>query len=117
MAQTWPGTLPDKVESSNFSYNLGSSVMRSQMDIGPEKVRRRMTRAVNTMTCAMLLTSTQQSTLESFYVTTLNGGILTFNFNHPITQVSTEWRFIAPPKFNHVGGLVFSVSMAWEEII
>ena len=54
------------------------------------------------MTWPTILTTAQVATLETFYITTLNGGADTFTLNHPRTAVSSTWRFVEPPSYTRV---------------
>jgi len=68
------------------------------------------------MSGSIYLTAAQYSIFYSFYNTTLNGGVLTFEFNHPITQALTEWRFKGPARVQSIGGNNFTVDFTWEEL-
>ena len=116
MAQTWPVTLQDFLNEASFTYTIGETDITSDMDIGLSKKRRRFTKGVNTVSCTIDMERDTFTTLYNFYNDTLNGGVLTFNFDHPITSVASEWRFVAPPRLTPLGGVWFRVSMEWEEI-
>lgn len=111
---TWPISLQDVVNRDSFSLKIGDTTIRSNMDIGPDKVRRRMTKSVDNLSVSIWVTSAQYTTLYNFYDITLNGGVETFTFDHPITGVATDFRFISPPEFRPVGFNTYEVNMAWE---
>lgn len=116
MAQVWPITLQQLISESGFSYEIADTALRSDMDIGPQKVRRRFTKGVNTMSGSIYLTIAQYNIFYSFYNTTLNGGVLAFTFNHPITQVAYDWRFKGPARVQSIGGGNFTVDFTWEQL-
>jgi hypothetical protein len=116
MAQSWPGTLQDKLSEANFSYTIEDTALRSDMDIGPQKVRRRFTKPINSLTGSIYLTSLEYTTFYNFYNTTLDGGTLPFEFNHPITNELKEWRFKGPSRVSSIGGGNFIVDFTWEEL-
>lgn len=116
MAQIWPGTLQQLVSEANFGMAIGETVLRTDMEVGPQKTRRRFTKPVNSFTTSIYLTLAQYNTFYTFYNTTLNGGSLAFTFNHPITQVPTDFRFKSPPKVSSIGGGNFIAAMEWEEL-
>jgi len=117
MAQVWPGTLPSYVLKDGFKKTFRDNVIRTQVEGGPDKVRRRFTQRRPDYEVTMWLQLGQVTTLENFYFTTLSGGIDTFNFNNPITQAVGEFRMMGPPEFKPVGVAVIEVSMKWEEIL
>ena len=114
MPATWPSQLQQKLNEDGFSYNIGPTVVRTEMDIGPAKVRRRFTKSVDTLTAIINLTVSEYSVFTYFYDTTLNGGSTTFNFLHPITGATIEARFVSDPSIRSIGGDKFQASMEWE---
>jgi hypothetical protein len=116
MAQAWPAQLQQCLSEQNFGIQKGSTVLRSDMDIGPQKVRRRFTKGVDTLTGSIYLTAEEYEIFEAFYETTLAGGTLPFEFNHPITGVLTVFRFNSEPTYASLGGGSFTVSFGWEKL-
>lgn len=116
MAQIWPITLQQILSEANFSYEIADTALRSDMDIGPQKVRRRYTKGINQLSGSIYLTTAQYSIFYNFYNTTLAGGVLTFEFDHPITGVNTEWRFKGPARVSSIGGGNFTVDFSWEDL-
>jgi len=116
MAELWPSGLQDIVNEEGFGYTLGDTLVRSDMDVGPAKVRRRYTKGVENLTTTINLTTSEYTTFKNFYDTTLNGGVTPFLFDHPITGVQEEFRFVNPPKIDSIGGGNFRVSMEWEKL-
>lgn len=94
----WPGTLPQSIEESGYSESLGDGLLRSKMDVGPAKVRRRFTATVEKVKGTMTMSSTQWTALRTFYYTTLAGGSLAMTFAHPSTGASVQCRFVTPPS-------------------
>ena len=116
MAATWPASLQQVLNEQGFTYEIGDTAIRSEMETGMPKVRRRFTKPINKLSCSILLNISQYSTFSVFFNTTLNGGVNTFNFNNPLSASTSEFRFITPPQISPLGGQVFQVSMQWEEI-
>ena len=94
----WPLTLPTAPLLDRFQETLGDTVVRTQMDQGPAKLRRRTTAGVAQMDMCYLLTGAQAVTLETFYRDTLQGGSLSFTMLHPRRQESVTVRFRKPPR-------------------
>lgn len=116
MAVAWPVSLQDKVESDSFQLQLGETRIKSEVDIGPVKYRRRFTKPIDIFQVSILLkNSTEYNTFYNFFDVDLNGGITEFTFNHPITGVSSNYRFVDPPSLRSLGAGVFSVTMNWEQ--
>lgn len=90
---TWPttGSFP-QVPQKGFTESIGVSVIRSPMDAGPAKQRRRSV-GVNTMDLSFILTTAQTVTLENFIKNTLNG-VKRFSFPHPRTSATIEARIV-----------------------
>jgi len=89
----WPtaNSFP-QVPQKGFSESVGLNVIRSSMDSGPAKMRRRGT-APNTMDLSFILTTAQAATLETFIKDTLLG-VKRFSFPHPRTGSTVEARIV-----------------------
>ena len=114
MPVNWPSGLQQLLNEDNFGNDFGDTTIRSDMDVGPAKVRRRTTRPIDSITNSINLTTAQYTTLKNFYNTDLNGGVNTFYFIHPITAVQVIARFTSPPKIRSLGGGQFRANMTWE---
>jgi len=88
----WPSAPFPQSPQKGFTESVGVNVLRSPMDVGPAKMRRRGARP-NTLNVQFILTSSQAATLETFVKTTLLG-TKRFNFLHPRTSSSVEVRII-----------------------
>jgi hypothetical protein len=116
MAQAWPGTLQQLLSEANFGEETGETVLRTDMDVGPRKFRRRFTHSIDVFSASIYLTVSQYTIFKNFYNTTLNGGSIPFTFNHPITQDATDFRFSGTPKYTSLGGGQFMVAFQWETV-
>lgn len=112
----WPGSLQQHLNSSNFQVALGDTVVRTDMDVGPAKVRSRFTHGVDQYTTSILLTLSQWTTLRDFFKVTLANGSLPFTFTDPMTSTTEIFRFATPPVARPLGGLVFEITMSWEKL-
>lgn len=88
---TWPAVLP-QVPQRGFSESIGLNILRTPMDMGPAKQRRRSNRP-STMSVSFLMTTTQVAALENFCFNTIRG-VARFNFVHPRTGSSVEVRVV-----------------------
>jgi hypothetical protein len=115
MPVAWPATLQDKVNSDSFNLALGETRIKSDMDVGPAKYRRRFTKGIDIFSVSIILeTVSEYNDFYNFFDTDLNGGIEEFNYNHPITGVASVFKFASTPSLRSLGAGVFSVSMEWE---
>jgi len=87
----WPVSLPQK-PNTNYSESGGVLVVRSPMDSGPAKERKRGNRP-QTLSLNFDMTDAQVVTLETFVKSTING-VARFGFTHPRTNASIEVRLI-----------------------
>lgn len=111
---TWPATLPDKVLQEGYDEQLQPIVIRSPMDTGPAKLRRRATAAPRSISGGQRLTAAQVETLDGFYRTDCADGALAFDWKHPRTQAAASLRFVSPPRYASLGGGVYAVSLSFE---
>ena len=101
----WPTTLPQQLFVNGYSQSFAETTIKSDMDAGPAKVRRRFTAGVEPVSGTMLLTETQLGYLRTFFVDTLLGGSLRFSWTKPPAHTTAcEMRFTAPPSWTKVEG-------------
>lgn len=116
MAETFPASLQDKFNEAGFQHEYANTSLTSSVDAGIPKVRQRYTQGSDNFRGTIELEKDDYTTLETFYKTTLAGGTKTFNYDHPITQVVTEFQFVSPPSMVSLGGTYFRVTFVWREI-
>lgn len=109
----WPSTLPAPFLSS-LQETPPNNVIRSSMDVGPAKVRRRTTANVRNLSFNLMLTPAQVEILDEFYLDDVSGGVLEFDYEHPRTGQSVSARFTEPPQYQEREGVVYSVSVSLE---
>ena len=112
MAQ-WPLTLPAPSLNS-LSEKPPDNAIRSSMEKGPAKVRRRTTANVRPIGFTLNLTPTQLETLDQFYNEETYSGIDAFDYVHPRTGAACQARFTQPPQYAEREGVLYSVSVALE---
>jgi len=100
----WPSSLPQN-QFIGVADERQKGALRTAMDAGPAKQRRRFSAAVRTITCPVEMSSAQKAVFDTFFITTLAEGALPFTWTDPNTDATQNFRFIAPPKFTlDVGG-------------
>lgn len=94
---TWPTSLPQRPLADSYSEAAEPSTIRTAMEIGPAKMRRRYTSEIKLFTMEFLMSTAQVATFETFFVTTLAAGSLTFDWINHRTDAAVIYRFTARP--------------------
>lgn len=94
--QIWPSTLPNYVLSDGYRYQQKSMLLRTEMDRGPAKVRRRSTFEPTIHIVRWLMNATELSALETWFENNLDAGVAPFQMAHPITGTTKRFRFRGP---------------------
>lgn len=115
MAETWPASLDQCFLIGGFSQQNRPVVIRSEVDAGPPKVRRRYTKPIRNVTGAIKADKAQTVALNTFFDVTLQGGVKRFQFTNPITDTLEEFRFIDPPVITPLTSNHFLINMNLEQ--
>lgn len=117
MIDSWPEGLPQRFISDSFSTAMADNRLRSEVDVGPAKMRRRSSRAARPMSGSMLMTTSQlNDVLRPFVETDLGQGILPFMFPDPAGGDPILCRFAADglPSWTHERPGFWRVSVKFE---
>ncbi len=79
----WPATLPQLPLRGGYARNDRSVVVRSQMDIGPAKTRRRTAVGVVPLMLTYHLSQSQLTTFRAFFANDIASGALSFDLPEP----------------------------------
>ena len=117
----WPGTLPNDAQYG-WSESPGDSLVRTQTDAGPAKLRRRFTSTPSSFSMQFVLTKAQATRLIQFYenasdaaIAGTNGGALSITgLPHPRDNSAVTFRFLAPPVLTQTSFDVFRASLRLE---
>jgi hypothetical protein len=71
--------------------------MRSDMGVGPQKLRRRSSSAVRPVSLRLMLTDAQLQVFDDFYD---ENDAVAFDFTDPRTGDTKRARFTSPPSYN-----------------
>lgn len=112
----WPLTLPQFVLRDGFQEQAQKNVIKSEMDAGPPKRRRRFTKPLRTLQVRVHLTIAQSELLDEFFQQTLQGGSLPFDWVHPRTHEPMTAFIDEPPTYTPAGGLHVIASFPLEII-
>lgn len=86
---SWPSTLPQAPLAAGYREGLGETTLRTQMEIGPAKTRRRSTAAPRPLDWPLVLTRAQLAILRGFIDSDLEGGALPFTIREPLDDAET----------------------------
>lgn len=117
---TWPATLPDW--KFPLSDKADEGFLRTSMDAGPDKMRRRYSAVSRKFQTEMKITGAQRSTLNTFYHDTLGEGALSFERTDPTTDVTEDFRFLTTPDYRLLVGdedpdkRIYNVTLSLEKL-
>lgn len=109
---SWPSQFCPLINS--FQESPPENTIRSSMDVGPAKVRRRTTANVRPISFNMFLMNSEMATLDDFYVNQTFSGVDPFDFIHPRTKQPVSARFTQPPSYSERSGVGYEVSVSLE---
>lgn len=89
MSETWPTDLPTRFNQSGFQMGRARNSIRSTMETGPQKVRRRSTAGVKPLRGSMTMTTEQLDSFRVFYDSTLIDGNIPFDIPDPMDEDNT----------------------------
>lgn len=113
MAIPWPAALPQCAET--WRERDRETLIRTPMETGPPKVRRRFTSPIREFDVGMTLEWTQFEALRDFYDISCAQGVVNHTFVHPYIRQEQIFRFAAPPEISSAGPLAVTVAMKWEQ--
>lgn len=106
----WPSELPSLPQRAGWGYTDGENVIRTDMDAGPPKRRRRSTDAVDSQAVALNLTTAQRDVLHSWYKLVLLDGSLEFSWTSPLTGLPVTMAFTSTITWACLGANAWSAS-------
>lgn len=105
---SWPSEIP--VTREGYKERPPRRVIRSDMDIGPDKIRRRSSSEIRPVSLTLFLTQEQLEIFDEFY---LENDSFSFNFVNPRTSQTVSARFIEEPDYS-LDETMFRVSVSLE---
>ena len=92
---TWPSEI--KINKTGFKYGTPDRVLRSKMDVGPGKQRRRSSNAVRPCSFSLFLNDEQLEIFDTFY---LENDAFVFDFPDPVKNSLVRARFVEAPQYD-----------------
>ena len=134
---TWPTSLPQYLLTRNYTETAPNLVIRTTMDAGPAKVRRRFTAGARPIQGLVILTEYQLAVLDEFFLDDCAGGAIAFEWTMqrrmsdsdarsdsdassdsdalPATFPPMTFRFTKPPDYSDAGdGKTYEVTVYLE---
>ena len=111
----FPTTLMKGLQGS-LSGGRQETWVEDQASVGSPRRRARFTRSLRAYKLTLRLTTAEFATLETFYDTTLENGILTCNWVHPLSAVSYEVLLDGAPQEKHLQADLYDVSIGVSEV-
>lgn len=112
---SWPSSLPQK-PLRGVSETRESNVIRSPVELGPAKLRRRYTVDIILFSVTLPMTKSEVDTFNAFYETTIDHGSLAFDWIHPRTEVANVFRLRTAPSYTTLGKDNYQISFEMELI-
>jgi hypothetical protein len=114
---TWPGTLPVAWGNDAQRIRDDASVLRTNMDAGPPKMRPRATADFISTPFSFVLTTAEKEALDAFYVTTLSR-TLPFDWtDFSVEALPTKtFRFVRAPRYQHIDGNLWTAFVELEQL-
>jgi hypothetical protein len=116
MALTWPPSLP-QVPQKGYTEEVGAIIVKTPMDAGPAKIRRRSNKPA-VLNLTFIMTTADLTTLDTFIQTTL-GYVSRFAFPHPRTGSSVDCRIMPTGEgtmynISYLAPGYYTISMQFE---
>lgn len=113
-AVPWPAGAPQFAES--WQEMDDPLTIRTDMDVGPPKVRRRATRNTRRVTVGFIGTHAQWLALLSFFRIECQNGVEFHTFRHPYEGTVQQFRFVEAPQSTNLSALGVTMSCVWEQL-
>ena len=105
------------VPKENYKEGYGDNVLRSQMDTGASKRRKRYTAVFKPLVVVLPVSSAQLDIFNDFYENDISHGALSFTYPHPRTGADVTVAFTkSPDTIQPIGVDLYTVQMDLEII-
>ncbi len=99
----WDPGLPQSPLLDGYDETPPDLAIKSQPDTGPKKSRKRYTAGVRAIKWPFRMSTTQIALLDTFFLTTLDGGVTAFTHADPRTGITESYKFSKPPTYVRSG--------------
>ena len=112
----WPSSLPQRPTVGGYQERFAETTLRTAMDAGTAKVRRRFTAAPRQIEATFKVNAAQTGILKTFFEDTTAGGALPFDWTHPREGTPATFRFLEAPRVAAITGTLFTVAVKLEHL-
>lgn len=112
----WPGGLPQE-QFLTVVNRTPVEVIRTRMDSGPVKMRRKGSARPLPIDIPTFLTGAQRAIFDTFFITTLKQGSLAFDWEDPRDDSTVEYRFRIPTTWNLTDGDSVTDDRRWRGML
>ena len=109
----FPSALPLPI-ADTYNEKLPDLVIRSTVDQGPGKVRKRLSAAIREVSFDLKLSLAELDDLIDFFLSDAAGGAISFTMTHPRTLNTETFRFTAPPEITYLSYDLYNVTVNLE---
>lgn len=115
--ETWPSVLPNP--STNFSSSVDCAVVRTNMDSGYKRQRKRFTQQMRTIKAKWEMSDTELAIFEAWWKYKISAGADWFLCNLPLGSGMAQYtvRFTDNYDHSHKGVLFWNVSATLECLV
>jgi len=96
---TWPGSLTRTPRVAELQEDAPAIVIRSEVDAGPAKIRRRFTGDLRRFTIGLDLRRSEVEVFDLWFREQTYGGALSFSWKHPRKGTAADFRFLSTPTY------------------
>lgn len=107
----WPEQFCPLINS--FQETPPENTIRSTMDKGPAKVRRRTTANIRSVSFTVSMKPAEVTIMDNFYLDDTFSGAIAFDFTHPRTKEVVSARFTSPPTYSN-RSTIYQVAVSLE---
>jgi hypothetical protein len=113
--EQWPDQLGCLL-IDGYSEQQQPVTIRSEVDVGPAKIRRRFTAPITLVQGRIIVDRAQADELLRFFNLRLAGGVEQFKMQSPLDLAEHKYRFITPPAFASVSSSHFVATLDLERL-
>lgn len=114
MAAAWPASL--KQCPQTWAATPRDNQVRTAVDVGLSKTRRRYTAVINDIAVSVTMTLADYRTFLDWYENTISQGADNFEYKDPVSGAVQTYHFRAPPQADIIKGRAARVVMSWESV-
>lgn len=113
---TWPIELP-QLPYSGVTAQDRDSVLRTQMDSGPDTRRNKFTAHMQTLRMPMVVDGAERAAFDVFFRKTLKKGALAFDWIDPVDDTTVSMAFTGPPQWSLIAGAKDAADRGWFAVL